>query len=424
MVTTAPHRRSRFAQLASVLALALGLVTVPAVASPGVVPSAQAAVRSCSSTTPVASRPQVRRGDTGSCVRVLQQALIAKGYSVGSSGADGSFGPATDRTVRRFQSDRGLKVDGLVGPKTWGALVNGGTSPPPPTEPPAPSPSGSCSSTTPVASRPQIRQGDSGSCVRVLQRALIAKGYSVGSSGADGAFGPATDLAVRRFQSDYDRVTIDGVVGPQTWGTLVDGGTRYSRSTGPNRTSRVVLSFDDCPTSYSSFKSAVLGAENLGIALVLFPTGNCISTGRFSASYARSHGHYVFNHSISHPDLTKLSYSSVRYQLGSPGIVTSYGRPPYGAYNTSRVLNAYASKSMRVWTWTVDTRDWEGKSQSSVVSYAVNNSRARSTVLMHMQWRAFNPTAISQIKSGLAARGLGVCRNRGATSVAPLSVNC
>ncbi|KGN31729.1 hypothetical protein N802_03100 [Knoellia sinensis KCTC 19936] len=326
MTTSPAGRRSRLSKLASVLALSLGLVTVPAVASTSLASSAQAAVRSCSSSTAVASRPELRQGDTGSCVTVLQRALIAKGYSVGSSGATGSFGSATALAVRRFQSDRvGLRIDAVVGPATWGALVN--------------------------------------------------------------------------------------------------GATLYSRTRGPNSTSRVVLSFDDCPSSYSSFQSAVLGAERLGIALALFPTGNCITAGRFSPSYARAHGHYVFNHSVSHPDLRNLSYTNVRAQLSAPGVVTSYGRPPYGAYNNT-VLNAYASKSMRVWMWTVDTTDYRGKSQASVVSYVVNNSRAGSTVLMHMQWRGFNSTALSQMKSGLANRGLSVCRNRGATAISPSSVAC
>jgi len=269
-----------------------------------------------------------------------------------------------------------------------------------------------------------LRRGDTGSCVRLLQQSLIAKGYSVGSAGADGSFGPATYTAVRRFQADYHAVTIDGIVGQQTWRTLVSGGTIYSRSTGPNRTSRVVLSFDDCPSSYSAFQNVVLGAERLGIALALFPTGQCLSTGRFSPAYARSHGHYVFNHTITHPDLTTLGSAGVLKELGAPGVVTSYGRPPYGSYNTSTVLNGYALKSMRVWTWSVDTRDWTGKTQSQIVSYVVANARTRSTVLMHMGWRAFNATALSQMKSGLAARGLGVCRNVGATAVAPLTVPC
>lgn len=280
-----------------------------------------------------------------------------------------------------------------------------------------------CSSSTPVASRPVVRKGDTGSCVRVLQSALIAKGYTVGAAGADGSFGGATDNAVKRFQHDYAFLAIDGIVGQMSWNTLVNGGTRYSISKGANRSNYVVLSYDDCPKSLSAFRDTVLGAESLGIALSLFPTGNCITQGRFDAAFARAHGHYVFNHSISHPELTTLSYSSAYYQLGAPGVTANYGRPPYGSYNTLTVRNAYAQRAMRIWTWNVDTRDWEGKSQSSVVSYVVGNTRAGDTVLMHMPWNAFNTSALSQMKSGLSSRGLAVCRNKGATAVRP-SMSC
>ena len=281
----------------------------------------------------------------------------------------------------------------------------------------------SCSSGTPATSRPTLRTGDSGSCVVTLQKALIAKGYSVGSAGADGKFGSGTATGVRRFQSDYVGLAIDAIVGQGTWGVIVNGGTGYNRSSGPNRTSRVMLTFDDCPASYASFESAVVGARKAGVALALFPTGNCLTAGRFSASVARANGHYVFNHSVSHPDLRTISYSSMLYQLGSPGVVTGYGRPPYGATNNT-VLNAYAAKSMRPWLWNVDTRDWEGRSQSAVVNHVVANAQPGNTVLMHMQWNAFNPTAITQMRDGLAARGIGVCRNSGGTTAQWPSVNC
>jgi peptidoglycan hydrolase-like protein with peptidoglycan-binding domain len=273
----------------------------------------------------------------------------------------------------------------------------------------------SCSSSTPVASRPTLRYGDTGSCVKVLQNILLNKGYSIGASYATGTFGSGTLGAVRRYQSSKLYLDIDGVVGPKTWNALVNGARSYDLRSGPNTSTRVVLSYDDCPRSWSAFTAAVLGAERLGIALVLSPTGTCLATGRFSVSYARAHGHYVINHTISHPDLTTLSRSGVIAQLGPPGVVTSYGRPPYGAYDFT-VRDAYAARSMRMWLWDVDSNDWRGKTQSQVVSYVVTYSHAGDTVLMHMNWNAFTTSAMSAMKSGLAHRGLGVCRNPGATT--------
>lgn len=198
----------------------------------------------------------------------------------------------------------------------------------------------------------------------------------------------------------------------------------YDERRGPNWTNRVTLTFDDCPKSMAAFRTTVQAAQELGIALALFPTGNCITAGDFDVAYARARGHYVFNHSISHPDLTTLSRAGVRYQLGSPGVVTNHGRPPFGAVN-STVRAGYSDVGMRIWLWNVDTNDWQNKSQSSVVNYVVNNTRAGNSVLMHMQWNGFNGTALRQMRDGLAAKGIGVCRNRGVTTpAAPAAMDC
>lgn len=86
-----------------------------------------------------AARPVLRRGSRGSAVSDLQRRLAAAGHSPGA--VDGIFGSLTDSAVRRFQQARALTVDGVVGPMTWGALLGGGTRPPPsPT--PAPVPAG------------------------------------------------------------------------------------------------------------------------------------------------------------------------------------------------------------------------------------------------------------------------------------------
>lgn len=56
------------------------------------------------------------RGARGPEVKELQRKLNQLGYSVGA--VDGIFGRKTEAAVQRFQKDRGLKVDGVVGPKT------------------------------------------------------------------------------------------------------------------------------------------------------------------------------------------------------------------------------------------------------------------------------------------------------------------
>lgn len=63
-----------------------------------------------------------RLGDSGRRVVQVQCMLTERGYDVGSSGVDGEFGEDTDAAVRGFQGDKGLEVDGQVGPRTWAAL--------------------------------------------------------------------------------------------------------------------------------------------------------------------------------------------------------------------------------------------------------------------------------------------------------------
>ncbi|MCX4698452.1 serine/threonine-protein kinase [Streptomyces sp. NBC_01352] len=61
-------------------------------------------------------------GDKGQRVVQVQCMLTKRGYSVGGSGVDGQFGEDTESAVRLFQSDKGLEVDGDVGPNTWAGL--------------------------------------------------------------------------------------------------------------------------------------------------------------------------------------------------------------------------------------------------------------------------------------------------------------
>ncbi len=58
-------------------------------------------------------------GSTGTATRQVQQRLADRGWHVE---IDGVFGRETDSTVRKFQGEKGLEVDGVVGPTTWCTL--------------------------------------------------------------------------------------------------------------------------------------------------------------------------------------------------------------------------------------------------------------------------------------------------------------
>lgn len=76
------------------------------------------------STPSSVSRPTLRTGSRGDSVRLLQTLLNRAGYELA---VDGIFGTMTRCSVKGFQSERGLQVDGIVGKQTWAALEGGGT---------------------------------------------------------------------------------------------------------------------------------------------------------------------------------------------------------------------------------------------------------------------------------------------------------
>ncbi len=70
---------------------------------------------------------------SGSDVLGLQERLRALRYDPGPT--DGVYGPATGAAVAELQADRGLEVDGIVGPATRRALRSGPPAVPRPGEP-------------------------------------------------------------------------------------------------------------------------------------------------------------------------------------------------------------------------------------------------------------------------------------------------
>lgn len=68
-------------------------------------------------------RYTLKRGMKGPLVGVLQRSLNALQFFAGNP--DNDFGTRTDGAVRQLQTERGLDVDGVVGPATWAAIDEG-----------------------------------------------------------------------------------------------------------------------------------------------------------------------------------------------------------------------------------------------------------------------------------------------------------
>jgi len=66
------------------------------------------------------TKPILSRGSQGPEVVYLQTILSLLGYYKGN--IDGIFGTQLEHSVKTFQADYGLRIDGIVGVETWSEL--------------------------------------------------------------------------------------------------------------------------------------------------------------------------------------------------------------------------------------------------------------------------------------------------------------
>lgn len=64
------------------------------------------------------------KGARGNITRIVQRRLVANGYLIGKFGIDGVFGDSTESSIKSFQKDKKLSIDGIVGKNTWRRLFS------------------------------------------------------------------------------------------------------------------------------------------------------------------------------------------------------------------------------------------------------------------------------------------------------------
>lgn len=163
---------------------------------------------------PWESNPNEPNPSASEYVRWVQNGLNqAMGLQLSVTGI---MNPETRSAVRNFQKQKGLPVSGIVGPDTEKALLDAVPS----TESVQNGDEVYEFETLELESSvnmPTLRKGSRGAAVADLQRRLTAAGFNSGAP--DGDFGSITLAAVKSFQRSRG-ITVDGIVGSQTWGQL------------------------------------------------------------------------------------------------------------------------------------------------------------------------------------------------------------
>ena len=169
----------------------------------------------------------LRQGDSGTAVFTLQRQLnrITKDYPfLGKLTVDGVFGSRMAATVRAFQKQFNLTADGVVGRQTWYKISYIYVSVKDLAELTSEGETFSGTLSDGTWGGTVLRTGSTGSAVEQLQfwlNTLAQYDSAIPSVTVDGVFGSGTAAAVRAFQRKYG-LTVDGVVGRDTWTALYD----------------------------------------------------------------------------------------------------------------------------------------------------------------------------------------------------------
>ena len=203
--------------------------------------------------------PLVQQGSTGEDVRTVQYLVTAQGHP---TAVDGVFGSATKTAVEAFQASRGLSADGVVGAQTWPQLII------------------------------QVQQGSNGDAVRAVQSQMHSRGGGAAIV-IDGVFGSLTHDAVRAFQALLG-LSVDGIVGPQTWNYLVNG---FLAAPDPHTAAKDVFSAWEAHNRDQAAKNATPAAVDQVFAQSFSPgdgwsfEGCQGAVGHTFCSWKRSNGH-------------------------------------------------------------------------------------------------------------------------------------
>ena len=171
----------------------------------------------------------------------------------------------------------------------------------------------------------------------------------------------------------------------------------------------MALTLDDGPSDYTPGILDVLHDQHA--AATFYELGQNAQRHPDTVRRVAAEGHQVGNHTWNHPYLTKLDDAAIRSQLGSTAQVLRdlSGQPvttfrPPGGFIDDHVL-AIAGETAVLWS--VDTRDWAGPADATLLRYAIDTPAPSTIMLMH-DIQPVTSRVFPEVVAGLNDRGFAL----------------
>lgn len=152
---------------------------------------------------------------------------------------------------------------------------------------------------------------------------------------------------------------------------------------------RVAITFDDGPDG--DFTPQILDIlKEYDTKATFFVLGSIAAKNRDVLKRIDQEGHVIGNHSWNHSYFTKISESKIIEELRKTddliqeviGKSNSLFRLPYGAFN-NKVLEIVAQQGYHNIYWSIDPRDWSGKSPKQILNNIQANIEPGAIILLH-----------------------------------------
>ena len=171
----------------------------------------------------------------------------------------------------------------------------------------------------------------------------------------------------------------------------------------------IALTFDDGPGPGT--RRILRALESVDGRATFCMVGDRVNDYAQTARMVAEQGSEIATHTLSHPNLAKLSAGEVRAELEQSiaaieqvtGVRPGVLRPPYGS-TSEDVQQICREMGVVIANWNVDTEDWRVRDADAILNHVLDNARDGAIVLCHDLYPE-TAAAMEQAVEALAAQG-------------------